>query len=104
MASAEVPPNLSPAYLHAYIGYRSVNVAIAFIVLQVVVVAARFYARTKVLATLAIDDFLTIPALVRSLDAILTGADIRRHVGWASAQLPSHVSPLQLLLLKCQQR
>ena len=102
MASAEAPLEHSPAYLQAYIGDRSVNVAIAFIVLQVVVVAARFYARTKVFASLAIDDFLTIPALVRSLDTILTGADIRRHVDWASAQLPSHVGPLQLLL-ECQQ-
>ena len=67
MASSETPLEHSPAYLRAYIGYRAVNVAIVFIVLEVVVVAARFYARTKVSASLATDDFLTIPALVRSM-------------------------------------
>ena len=67
MASSETQLEHSPAYLQAYIGHRAVNVAIVFIVLEVVVVAARCYARTKVSASLAMDDFLTIPALVRSM-------------------------------------
>ena len=98
MAASKTPLEYPPGYLQAYIGNRSVNVAIAFIVLEVLVVAARFYAKTKVSASLAVDDFLTIPALVRPMDAILTSADTRRHAGWASAPLPSHVSPFQLLM------
>ena len=53
--------------------------------IEVVVVMARFYAKTKVSASLATDDFLIIPALVRSTDGTLTGADILRHVDSASA-------------------
>ena len=102
MASSETLQDYPPAYLQAYIGNRSINVAISFIVIEVIVVAARFYAKTKISASLATDDFLIIPALVRSVDGYSTGADVGRHVGWASVQSPSRVSPLQPLL-NCQQ-
>lgn len=63
----------------------SLSLPIAIIVVEVAVVTARFYAKTKVSALLAMDDYLIIPALVRSTDAILTGANKCRHVVWASA-------------------
>ena len=65
--------------------FFSVSLPIALIVVEVVVVTARFYAKTKVSASLAIDDYLMIPALVRSTDAILTRANRCRHVVWAFA-------------------
>ena len=80
MASSATPQEYPPAYLRAYIGNRSTNVAVVFMVLETVVVVTRFYAKTRVSAPLGPDDFLTIPALVRSVDFFLSGADIRRHV------------------------
>ena len=63
----------------------SVSLPITLIVVEVVVVTARFYAKTKVSASLALDDYLIIPALVRFTDAILTRANKCRHVVWVSA-------------------
>jgi hypothetical protein len=47
MASPGAKPYFPPGYLQEYSGDQSIRVAIAFIVLEVLIVMARFYARTK---------------------------------------------------------
>ena len=53
-----------PGYLQQYGGDQCIKVAIAFIVLGFAAASARFYAKTLTKASLAMDDFLIIPALV----------------------------------------
>ena len=65
MASVPGPgASLSPEELAEYRGRVPFNIAVAFLVIDVAIVALRFYARTKVQAPLAAEDYLTIPALV----------------------------------------
>ncbi|KAF7590962.1 hypothetical protein BBP40_002214 [Aspergillus hancockii] len=50
-----------------YCGDSLMGVSIAFAVVQIVVVAARFYARSVQRVACALDDYLIIPALIASL-------------------------------------
>ncbi|KAE8150971.1 hypothetical protein BDV25DRAFT_139312 [Aspergillus avenaceus] len=51
----------------AYCGGSLMGVSIAFAVMQIIVVAARFYARYVQRVACALDDYLIIPALIASL-------------------------------------
>lgn len=55
---------LSPEYLAEDIGHELIAVVSVLIVLQVIAVGARFYARRAVKVPLLLDDYLIIPALV----------------------------------------
>ncbi|CAD6582767.1 MAG: hypothetical protein ASARMPREDX12_001032 [Alectoria sarmentosa] len=56
-----------PGYLAEYSGGELVRVAAAFIVLEILFVGARFYAKTKIVAPLGPDDYVLLPALFCAL-------------------------------------
>ncbi|KAI1387685.1 uncharacterized protein F4822DRAFT_430431 [Hypoxylon trugodes] len=61
------PVTFPPGYAEETAGPRSVRVAIAFIVLDIVVVALRFATRLTYKVKLGLDDYIIIPALIFSL-------------------------------------
>ena len=63
--------SVSPEYINEDRGYQLLTVSILMIVLQLVAVGSRFYARRVTKAALGWDDHLIIPALVRYAGAKL---------------------------------
>ena len=62
-----------PGYLAEYSGDELVRVAAAFIVLEILFVGARFYAKTKIVAPLGPDDYVLLPALFCALGCCIIG-------------------------------
>ena len=74
-AHPQIPTDLPPEYLDHYIGHRLERVCIAFVILEIVVVALRLYARSKrkVSSPQWWDDHLIHPALFTNLGACALG-------------------------------
>ena len=62
-----------PGYLEEYSGDDLIRVSAVFIVLQILIVGARFFAKTKVVAPLGVDDYVILPALLCALGCCFTG-------------------------------
>ena len=67
------PP--SPEYLAEDRGYQLIIVASILIVLQILAVGARLYARRLMKAQLLLDDYLIIPALVSTVACARSRSD-----------------------------
>lgn len=60
----------APGYMQEYQGHQCISVAISFIVLAITAVMARFYAKTRLKASWAMDDYLMVPSLVTPISII----------------------------------
>lgn len=67
MASPPTPATFPPEYFEEDRGPLTRRTAVAFLVLEVVIVASRFLSRRLVSAKLGLDDLLVIPSLIISL-------------------------------------
>ena len=89
--------NSSFTYLQEYSGYRSINTAAAFIVLEVLVAMVRSYAKFLTAAPLGMDDYLLIPALISNL-AICALSIVGRLFG--SSQISKEVTLIKILAVR----
>ena len=70
---ASPPEKPSPEFLSEYIGDRLVNTAIAFIVLEIVLVALRFWVRRAHRSKFGWDDYLILPSLAFCISLCIVG-------------------------------
>lgn len=94
---SEVAQDSSSAYLQEYSGNRCINTAAAFIVLEVLVAMMRFYAKSLTEASLGLDDYLLILALISNLAVCALGI-----VGkiFGSSQIPKEVTLIKVLAVR----
>ena len=71
-----IPTDLSQEYLDQYIGHRLERVCIAFIILEILVVALRLYSKRWVTSPQGWDDHLIHPALFSNLGACALGIGV----------------------------
>lgn len=94
---SEVAQDSSSTHLQEYLGNRCINIAAAFIVLEVLVAMMRFYAKSLTEAPLSLDDYLLIPALISNLALCALGI-----VGkiFGSSQIPKEVTLMKVLAVR----
>lgn len=73
MSPSPAPPKLSQSYMDPFIGDRVTNTAIAFIVLDTVFVALRYWSRYLQKASFGWDYILIIPAYLSCLRICICG-------------------------------
>ncbi|KAL2863974.1 uncharacterized protein BJX67DRAFT_229130 [Aspergillus lucknowensis] len=95
MSTPPAPPNAS------YCGDSLMGVSIAFAVVQIVVVAARFYTRHMQRLNCTLDDYLILPALIASLGqtalyiVLIKVAGVGHHFEYVAFYTPDKLVALQ---------
>ena len=72
-AHPQIPTDLPASYLDQYIGHRLERVCIAFVILELVVVALRLYSKHLTTSPQGWDDYLIHPALFTNLGICALG-------------------------------
>ena len=81
MASSEAQ-SLPPGYNDEYKGNQLVGVAVTFIILDILFVGARFFAKTRVVAGLGADDYVLLPALPCALSCCILSIICKPCLTW----------------------